>query len=672
MGYLSNTPGGGGPGSDPSIGGPIIGGTTGSVLFVGAAALIAQDNANFFWDNTNNRLGIGMNTPATPLVVTKPAGVNEVANIQIATPGVLDQQQSAIDFITLSDGSFLGTPTNKGWTFYARGNAFITAGERNDFGLAFWNGLTYITPWHMDSLTGNMGINVTNPTTVLDIAGTATNAAIQFGAGQSAAVSSASTGRIRYNATTQVFQVSQNGAAYVDLAAGSAVAGAGAAGQATFWTGGANISGDDQFYWNDTDKTFSLGDPSNLLGLLTFQNKFSLRIDDVNSAGTVLVTQLIEASGTKTPYLVFAKSNGDLVTKTIVSAGDMTLNLASLGYDGTGYLQTSGISSVVEGVPGAGSIDSNLIFKTSLAGTLVDAMYMAPDGRIAFGATTVPVGVRMYTNTVGGNSQVYFESPDDTANQIAFLRGSGLSYFGPSSTNEFHIYGGVTSAVVSVPIVIHPGTSETARFVNDINRSMEFVGGQLATVLVARSTTADVVGSNLVVKAGGATVAGTDRAGGNLVLNSGISTGSAESVIEFYTATPAGTGTADNTPTLKITLDGDGNLGIGTATPSSLLHVNGSQSVKRTAAGVTGNIALTDYYVGATANNITLTLPTIATAGVGKMYVVKDESGTASGGNPITIDGNGAETIDGAANFPLVTAYQSVTLLCNGTEWSVI
>jgi hypothetical protein len=42
--------------------------TTGSVLFAGPS-LIAQDNANLFWDNTLNRLGIGTATPAEALEV---------------------------------------------------------------------------------------------------------------------------------------------------------------------------------------------------------------------------------------------------------------------------------------------------------------------------------------------------------------------------------------------------------------------------------------------------------------------------------------------------------------------------------------------------------------------------------------------------------------------------
>ena len=44
-------------------------GTEGSVLFVGATSLLKQDNANFFWDDVNNRLGIASTSPAGLLSV---------------------------------------------------------------------------------------------------------------------------------------------------------------------------------------------------------------------------------------------------------------------------------------------------------------------------------------------------------------------------------------------------------------------------------------------------------------------------------------------------------------------------------------------------------------------------------------------------------------------------
>ncbi len=57
--------------SQSSIGGLIAGGTAGSALFVNPASVIAEDNDNFFWDDTNNRLGIGTNSPNYDLEVKK-------------------------------------------------------------------------------------------------------------------------------------------------------------------------------------------------------------------------------------------------------------------------------------------------------------------------------------------------------------------------------------------------------------------------------------------------------------------------------------------------------------------------------------------------------------------------------------------------------------------------
>lgn len=49
-----------------SIGGSITGGTQNSVLFIDPAATLAQDNANFSWDNANNQLLLGSGTASLP------------------------------------------------------------------------------------------------------------------------------------------------------------------------------------------------------------------------------------------------------------------------------------------------------------------------------------------------------------------------------------------------------------------------------------------------------------------------------------------------------------------------------------------------------------------------------------------------------------------------------
>lgn len=60
LGVLS--PAGGGSGTGTAF-------TAGSVLFAGAAGVYSQDNANFFFDDTNNRLSIGKTAPSVTLDV---------------------------------------------------------------------------------------------------------------------------------------------------------------------------------------------------------------------------------------------------------------------------------------------------------------------------------------------------------------------------------------------------------------------------------------------------------------------------------------------------------------------------------------------------------------------------------------------------------------------------
>jgi len=74
-----------------AIGGTVTGGTDGSVLFIGSGVL-AEDNANFFWDDTNNRLGIGTSTP----LARQHTVVNAIgASPALASGLLLDNQTAA-------------------------------------------------------------------------------------------------------------------------------------------------------------------------------------------------------------------------------------------------------------------------------------------------------------------------------------------------------------------------------------------------------------------------------------------------------------------------------------------------------------------------------------------------------------------------------------------------
>jgi hypothetical protein len=72
-----------------------------------------------------------------------------------------------------------------------------------------------------------------------------------------------------------------------------------------------------------------------------------------------------------------------------------------------------------------------------------------------------------------------------------------------------------------------------------------------------------------------------------------------------------------------------------------------------------------------TTGGVTITLPGAATVGSGAVVYIKDRDGNAAG-SAITVDGAGSETIDGNLTFSLSSNYQSITLLSDGSNWSIL
>jgi len=115
-----------------------------------------------------------------------------------------------------------------------------------------------------------------------------------------------------------------------------------------------------------------------------------------------------------------------------------------------------------------------------------------------------------------------------------------------------------------------------------------------------------------------------------------------------------------------------GQVGIGTIAPTSKFHVSGSQSVKTTNAATSYTVTSTDHIIRVTDTSAarTITLPTAVGIG-GRIYEIKDVSGGA-GINNITIDGNGAETIDGAPSVKITIGGGVVRVISNGTNWDLM
>jgi len=183
---------------------PITSGTVGRVLFEGTGNVL-QESANFFWDNTNSRLGIGTASPAYRLHVTggqtflKPVG-NSDDTLHISNQGFIvfkdltdtttARFRAAVNQFQFQDASFnIKTliSLNNGFTYINNGGGNVAIGTTTDAGYKLdVNGTARINTLTIGLGGGQISTNMSFG--VASMTATATggnNIAIGFEAGQS-------------------------------------------------------------------------------------------------------------------------------------------------------------------------------------------------------------------------------------------------------------------------------------------------------------------------------------------------------------------------------------------------------------------------------------------------------------------------------------------------------
>ncbi len=120
---------------------------------------------------------------------------------------------------------------------------------------------------------------------------------------------------------------------------------------------------------------------------------------------------------------------------------------------------------------------------------------------------------------------------------------------------------------------------------------------------------------------------------------------------------------------------GTATFGTGITTPyyrassgTYILHENTWTDISAITATATLGWIEDTVLADATSGAITVNLNGVAGMKY-KKYTVKK---TDASGNAVTVDPNGAETIDGAATYPLTVRYQSVTFQSDGNQWWIL
>lgn len=177
-------------------------------------------------------------------------------------------------------------------------------------------------------------------------------------------------------------------------------------------------------------------------------------------------------------------------------------------------------------------------------------------------------------------------------------------------------------------------------------------GDTARNVIVSRHSTSNTAGVTLTVQSGGATSAATDKAAGNLILATGLSTGAGAGSILLQTTGNTAGSTSDNSLTTRLTIDVTGitpqdglNLILGTSTGMKIGTATTQKLGFYNATPIVQPSAYTQTYSTADKTHANLTSATLTdnSAGTGNTTIEALTSGTVYATDVAAIRNNFAD-----------------------------
>lgn len=292
----------------------------------------------------------------------------------------------------------------------------------------------------------------------------------------------------------------------------------------------------------------------------------------------------------------------------------------------------------------AGAEVSAVAVHTRTGGTVAEVARFHGSGAVSFGST-VDQGTK--GNMVFGDSSA-------TAKQIRYKNGAGDNIFCNLDVNNgfaTFLDTGMVRATVTV--------STNVRFTT------------AAVVMCDWRAALGILGDDASATPASYTLRGPDNASGtntasaNFTMRSGLGRGTGTaSYLSIGGSIAAASGTGAHTA-------GESARAYG----QYLLTTGGIARHKVNVADAAYTVLVTDHLIAYTslsaARIVTLLAPGSggATATSPRVYTVKDESGSCSAINSITLQVSGGANIDGVLTLPIVTAYGKMTVYDNGTAY---
>ena len=357
--------------------------TAGYIPF-GADTSAFGSSANLFWNNTNNRLGIGTTSPSNTLDVqsTNASGQLKITKLS----------GGADNFCRLnlhnSTAAYFQLAANPSVTDASSTLNIFTSGAGSNIMTLLGN--------------GNVGIGA-SPTEKLTVIGNVRGEIVYGNRANAAAVTAGGLG-VGIDGTVQAQIVSPSSSAMA------------------IYTGGTErmrIDSSGKVLVNTTTARANF-----------FNSTFSPIVQvEGTSFDTSSLSAIRNTDTTAAPNIVLAKSRGTTVgSNTIVQSGDGVGVLSFQGNDGTEFVEAARITGLIDGTPGANDMPGALSFSTTADGaaSVTERMRIDSSGNVGIG-TTSPSGKLDITQATNGNVFVVNAPGGSTPNFT--VQGSGEQTF---------------------------------------------------------------------------------------------------------------------------------------------------------------------------------------------------------------------------------------------------